>query len=264
MRSKWPAALLVLLCLALPAKAGAQSTSGAISADSSAVTAQPHPIVGTVVLEDGRSYDVLGVRPSRQMQMVRISLPDRSLDISFNRIKRVTAADGRDWTRRILIDGRTLGHDWRQAETSRQAKAGTWDLGADFTILNPKTSGGVAQIPFHAGIYLSPGLEIEPAASIVLAGLPALEIETSELVHLPGGPGQGHVFARFLQGEYFVTPGKSGAPAYGVGLGLEAPSGHSTWGRLEVGYLHIERGPDIAGGNFLMLKFGFNSLKNAR
>ena len=250
--------LFVLTCAGPPRGAMAQSSPDTTHSAAS----------GTVLLTDGRSYDVIQVRPSTALGSVRIRSTDgRTQYLNFNRVRTITAADGTDWTRRVLEDGKTLGRDWKGEEIVTQARKGSWDLGTDFTILSSGSRAPwetVGQATFHAGVYLSRSLEIEPAASVIFAGLPALEMEISELLHVPTGSGHGHPYVRLTQGEYFVTPGKSGAGAWGASVGFETPGGPSSRGRIEVGYLHISEGPDIGGAECLTIRFGFNSLKNAR
>lgn len=211
----------------------------------------------TVTLDDGTSFEAASVRPQSQLQYIQVRRTDGTKEqIAFHRVKRILGPDGRDWTRRVLFDGKRVGTGSFSQEIRLVPRAGAWDLGAGLALLAAQP-GGIGEIRAHAGVFLTPWLEVRPTAGVALASSTGVgKLELSGLLHGPAGPWKNRWYGRVAPGRYFVTPGKKGASALALALGLESAGGHS-WRQVELGWQHVSDGPDLSEGEYVFLGVGF-------
>ena len=253
-RTTW--AVLALLFFMIPGRVLAQH---AASPDSSGTSTTAKAFV--VTLKDGRTYDVIMVRPFLSQQMIEIGLVSGGHEyIPANRVKRISSADGTDLTHRVMSEGRHIGPEWTAAEPHTLARRGTVEFGSSISLLNPRATGSAFFLGVHAGVFASRHLEFQPSASALAADLTILEVEVSALLHGPGAPGRAHPYARFAEGAFLVTPGEPWAPEFSAAIGFAAPSGRHMWTHAEVGLTHISSGHDISGGTYPLVRVGFSAL----
>ena len=216
-------------------------------------------VIFAVTLTDGEVYQARSVRPLIAFQQAEISTIDaRMKRVSFDRLKSIVDAEGRDRTREVVTEGTWLGEEQPPMATPLPLRTGSAEVGADLAagyMFWSDTGDGLLEIPIRLGVFLSPRIEVEPSASIPLS-LPVFHGELASLIRLQGPADGRHLYARGSWTTFLVTPGEGAAHGWYLGLGLESAIRGRTSHRFEIGFSHLNEGPDISERDMILARVG--------